>query len=383
MGHKRIGAKVASASSIEISFTYRGIRCREKLKLKPTPVNLKRAERHRSAIIEAIDNGTFEYQVTFPNSRNAIRFANYTGVNTTIKQYMNNWIDSKESEIKASTFASYERIVRNQILPEFGHLKLAELTRIDVKRWCKSMDCSLKRIKNITSVFRDALQDATYDSLIAVNPLYGWQFRRNDPPKARIDEIDPFSKAEMKEILAASTGQNKNLIQFWMETGLRTSELIALEWSDIDFIENKAHIWKAKTDAAVAVESPKTAAGNRFIELTETAMAAIQNQKEITFLEGNTIFQNPRSETDWTGDRQIRNVLWQPALKKAGVRYRYPYQLRHTFASTRLMAATSIGEIMYIAQMLGHRDWVFTAKTYSRFIKGDFFQHQQRNKIVS
>ena len=47
------------------------------------------------------------------------------------------------------------------------------------------------------------------------------------------------------------------------------------------------------------------------------------------------------------------------------------------------MAATSIGEIMYIAQMLGHRDWVFTAKTYSRFIKGDFFQHQQRNKIVS
>ncbi len=198
MGHKRIGAKAASASSIEISFTYKGIRCREKLKLKPTPVNLKRAERHRSAIIEAIDNGTFEYQVTFPNSKNAIRFANYTGVNTTIKQYMNNWIDSKESEIKASTFASYERIVRNQILPEFGHLKLAELTRIDVKRWCKSMDCSLKRIKNITSVFRDALQDATYDSLIAVNPLYGWQFRRNDPPKARIDEIDPFSKAEMK-----------------------------------------------------------------------------------------------------------------------------------------------------------------------------------------
>ena len=383
MGHKRIGAKAASASSIEISFTYRGIRCREKLKLKPTPVNLKRAERHRSAIIEAIDNGTFEYQVTFPNSKNAIRFANYTGMNTTIKQFMNNWIDSKESEIKASTFASYERIVRNQILPEFGHLKLAELTRIDVKRWCKSMDCSLKRIKNITSVFRDALQDATYDSLIAVNPLYGWQFRRNDPPKARIDEIDPFSKAEMKEILAASTGQNKNLIQFWMETGLRTSELIALEWPDIDFIENQAHIWKAKTDAAVVVESPKTAAGNRFIELTETAMAAIQNQKEITFLEGNTIFQNPRSETGWTGDRQIRNVLWQPALKKAGVRYRYPYQLRHTFASTRLMAATSIGEIMYIAQMLGHRDWVFTAKTYSRFIKGDFFQHQQRNKIVS
>ncbi len=383
MGHKRTGARAASASSIEISFTYKGIRCREKLKLEPTTANLKRAERHRSAIIEAIENGTFEYQVTFPSSKNAIRFAKYTGTNTTIKQYMNNWIESKESEIKASTFASYERIVRNQIIPEFGHLRLTELTRIDVKRWCKSMNCSLKRIKNIISVFRDALQDAAYDSLISSNPLYGWQFRRNDPPKAKIDEIDPFSKEEMKQILAALTGQNKNLVQFWMETGLRPSELIALEWADIDFIENKAHIWKAKTDAAMTAESPKTSAGNRFIDLSDTTMAAIQNQKEITFLEGAAVFQNPRSGAAWTGDRQIRHVLWQPALKKAGVRYRYPYQVRHTFASTKLMVATSIGEIMYISRMLGHRDWVFTAKTYSRFIKDDFFQHQKGNQIVS
>jgi len=383
MGHKRTGAKKASASSIEISFIYKGIRCREKLKLKPTAANLKRAERHRSAIIEAIDNGTFEYQITFPNSKNAIRFSKYTGANTTIKQYMNDWIESKESEIKASTFASYERIVRNQIRPEFGHLKLTELTRVDVKRWCKSMGCSLKRINNIVSVFRDALQDAAFDSLIAINPLYGWQFRRNDPPKEKVDEIDPFSKEEIKQILAASTGQNKNLIRFWMDTGLRTSELVALEWSDIDFIENKVHIWKAKTDAAKEAESPKTSASNRFIELSENAIAAIQNQKKITFLEGGVIFQNPRSGAAWTGDRQIRYILWQPVLKRAGVRYRYPYQVRHTFASNRLMAATSIGEVMYISRMLGHRDWVFTAKTYSRFIKDDFLEHQNAKEIVS
>ena len=168
-----------------------------------------------------------------------------------------------------------------------------------------------------------------------------------------------------------------------METGLRTSELIALEWPDIDFIENKVHIWKAKTDAAKEAESPKTSAGSRFIELSETAMAAIQNQKENTFLGGGAIFQNPRTGAAWTGDRQIRHVLWQPVLKRAGVRYRYPYQVRHTFASTKLMSATSIGEIMYISRILGHRDWVFTAKTYSRFIKDDFFQHQQGNRIVS
>ncbi len=377
MGHKRTGAKAVSASSIEISFTYKGIRCREKLKLKPTPANLKSAERHRSAIIEAIDNETFEYQITFPNSKNAIRFSKYTGTNTTIKQYMNNWIESKESEIKASTFAGYERIVRNQILPEFGHLKLAELTRIDVKRWCKSMECSLKRINNITSVFRDALQDAAYDSLIAINPLYGWQFRRNDPPKAKVDEIDPFSQDELKAIINTLTGQNRNLVEFWKDTGLRQSELIALEWSDVDFIKGNVSIWKALTDAANTPEPPKTWAGNRTIDLTDNALTALTRQKEHTFLEGKVIFHNPRSNLAWTGDRQIREILWKPTLKKAGVRYRYPYQMRHTFASTRLMQAKEIGELMHIAKILGHTDWVFTAKTYSRFIKDDFISYQQ------
>ena len=45
--------------------------------------------------------------------------------------------------------------------------------------------------------------------------------------------------------------------------------------------------------------------------------------------------------------------------------------------------ATSIGEIMYISRILGHRDWVFTAKIYSRFIKDNFVEHQHTRGIVS
>jgi len=379
MGRKRkSGVRAASASSIQIDFTYRGERCREKIKLEPTPANLKRAERHRSAILEAIENGTFEYQVTFPNSANAQRFGKFTGANTTIKRYLLNWIESKESEIRASTFDSYQRIVLNQIIPQFGKLRLDELTRLDVKRWCQDMDCTLKRIRNITSVFRAALQDAVYDNLIQANPLYNWQFRRNDPPRPQTDEIDPFSQDELAAIFVVLKGQNLNLVQFWSETGLRTSELVALEWTDIDFRNHQVNIWKAKTDAAGAAEPPKTWAGNRSIDLSPAALAAIERQKEHTYLAGAEVFQNPRTLEPWTGDRQIRETLWRPTIKRAGIRYRYPYQLRHTYASSRLMQATSIGEIMRVSRILGHRDWVFTAKTYSRFIKDDFFQHQQR-----
>ena len=69
------GIRAGSDSTIEIDFRYRGERCRERLKLEPTPANLKRASQHRAAILHAIELGEFDYGVTFPGSKNAARFA--------------------------------------------------------------------------------------------------------------------------------------------------------------------------------------------------------------------------------------------------------------------------------------------------------------------
>ena len=81
MGRKpRTGVRTVSASSIELSFTYQGKRCREKVKLKPTPANLKRAERHLAAILDAIEKGTFDYATTFPKSKNAPLFSDQPGI---------------------------------------------------------------------------------------------------------------------------------------------------------------------------------------------------------------------------------------------------------------------------------------------------------------
>lgn len=369
------GVTQASASSYRLSFYYRGERCREFIKCKPCPANKRRLDRQLAAINASIEAGTFQYDATFPNSKNAIRFARYTGAGTTVKKFMETWIDNKESEVKASTYDSYERIVRNQIIPKFGKLKLTELTRIDIKAWCKEMKCGSKRIRNIISVFREALYEAVDDSLIPVNPLHGWKFKTQEPPKQRVDDIDEFSQDELQAILGALSGHSLNLVDFWKETGMRPSEIIALEWPDIDFIKGRAHVWKVKTDASDEYESPKTLAGNRFIDLSDLALAALQRQKALSFLADGVIFLNPQTDEAWTGDRQVRETMWRPALKKAGVRYRRPYQLRHYFASSRVMTATTIGEIMYVSQQLGHRDWMFTANTYMRFID-DIFKHQ-------
>ena len=77
------------------------------------------------------------------------------------------------------------------MIPLFCEMKLNILTRAHVRTWVANMDCSNKRIINILSPLRAALQDAQHDDLIPVNPLFGWTYKRNEPPKEKT-YVDPL-----------------------------------------------------------------------------------------------------------------------------------------------------------------------------------------------
>ena len=95
------------------------------------------------------------------------------------------------------------------------------------------------------------------------------------------------------------------------------------------------------------------------------AIDALKAQKPFTFLQDNKIFHNPRTNKPWQGDQAIRKTCWQPAIKKAGVRYRKPYQTRHTFASMCLSAGENLA---WVSKMLGHSNVLQTARTYATWI---------------
>jgi integrase len=180
-GNKHPGVREASDSSIEIDFYYKGQRCRERLNLKPTPANLKKASLHRAAILSAIDSGTFDYSYTFPESKNAFKFS---PSQYTVRTYLTEWLDNKKPTIKASTFNDYKKIFEHLVVPQFGQKLLTCLSRNDVRTWAATMTCSNKRIANILSPLRSALQDALHDDLIQSNPLLGWTYQRNEAPAA-------------------------------------------------------------------------------------------------------------------------------------------------------------------------------------------------------
>lgn len=365
MGRKYDGVRPASASSIEIDFYYAGRRCRERVKLKPTPANLRRAANHRAAILDAIDKGVFNYAETFPQSKNALLFSECAPASIKLNSYLNQWLIKKEQSIKASTLEGYRKIIGYTLIPTLGHLPLLDLRRKHIRDMCEEITASNKRIANILSVLRSALTDAVNDDLIETNPLTGWSYKRNEPPK-ETDDVDPFTASEQAAILQTMPAQGRNLIQFAFWTGLRTSELVALRWDDIDFLRGEVRVRRASTQAARQnAETTKTRSSNRAVKLLSPALDALEAQKPFTFLANEHIFHNPRTGRPWTGDQPIRRTLWQPALKAAGVRYRIPYQTRHTYASMMLSAGE---HPMWVAAQMGHSDWGMIRRIYGRWM---------------
>jgi len=354
-------------NSIILDFTYQGQRCRETLRIKPTKTALKEAYRKREAILFDIamgnfdysshSMGNFDYSSHFPNSSKALQLSSTPGRFITVEQALKDWVKKKERYCQYSTIKGYNSVIYAHLIPNFGHHRLTELKPTHIEEWMDSLQISNKRINNILSPLRQVFKDALIDEYIDKDPMQRIRFLSVEQREPK-----PFSKREIEIILSTLDGQNHNLIKFAFWTGLRTSELIALRWEDIDLKNNRFYVRKAIVNGKE--KTTKTVSGQRTVELHPESLAALKSQLRYTRRQ-ERVFHDPKTDKPWKGDQVIRKRVWMMALKSSKIEYRNPYQTRHTFASMML----SRGENpLWVAQQMGHKDWGMIRKVYGRWI---------------
>ena len=78
-------------------------------------------------------------------------------------------------------------------------------------------------------------------------------------------------------------------------------------------------------------------------------VAALENQRRITCGKSKWVFLDLSGKP--LNPDHVREVIWKPALSKAGIEYRPLMQTRHTFATISLSEGEDIG---WVQNMLGH-----------------------------
>jgi integrase len=357
MGKRSTGVSVATKTSIEIAFTFRGRPCRERVKLAPTRDNLIHCRRWRESILHEIATGTFRYAKHFPHSPRAAWFGERGAEGMTVGQLLDRWMAGVSGRLSKAGRMSYESAIEVHLRPRFGATPIDSLSADQVRQWLRGLGVAPKTENNVLTPLRQAFRHAFEEGLVDSNPMTRVRaaaVERRDP--------DPFTVAEIRAILGAcAEPQHRALFQFAFATGLRTSELIALVWGDVDWDKRVLHVRRAKVRGEI--KTPKTASGRRAVDLCEPAMAALTEVVSFPLL---VVFLDPATGQPWPDDAPIRKA-WTAALERAGVRYRSPYQTRHTYASMMLSAGE---DPTYIAAQMGHRDWGMIRKVYARWIQG-------------
>ncbi|AZZ98792.1 site-specific integrase [Pseudoalteromonas sp. R3] len=370
--------KLKTRETLYINFSYRGVRCREPLpglnaELKKDwdyALGLKRE------IERKISLDHFFYADYFPKSPKLKNFGNSNKSGLTVLHYLNEYIEDAEKRgLSLSTIRGYEG-ARNNLAP-LHDIPVASLTSADLKNFIKSSSVSIKTMRNRLSLLNSALNEAVIEGVIQFNPCTAvnpGKYMKNQEKvntRGQHEDVDPFRPAEIEAILnACRYEQERNLLQFAFYSGLRSSELAGLKWIDVDFFNEEVRVTEAvirdpKNKTSIT-KGTKTSAGRRVIALMPEALAALKAQKAFTELKSECVFEEPRQLAPLTGADQIRKNIWLPVIKRSKVRYRNPYQTRHTFATMMI----SRGEnLWWIAEQMGHDGPEMLFRHYGSYIK--------------
>jgi integrase len=363
MGRTGSGVEIRD-KSIRLSFTFEGKVRRETIRtegepIAPTPANVKYAHRLAAEIRDKLRHGTFVYADYFPASPFAT-----TGHGTTVADQLDTWLGLQLKE--ASTLKGYRVAVR-WWQARIGAVALKALKHSQILTALATEPAwSGKTRNNKVSVLRQALQLAIRDGALAANPCDGIEAA----PHQR-QQPDPFSLEEAEAILvdlrSHYDAQVANYFELKFFTGMRTSESLALKWDSIDW--RRGHM--VVSEAIVLGEHKVNTKTNdaRAVQLNSRALGALKAQKPHTFMDrskGGWVFLDPATGERWADDEPPREMYWRPALKRLGIRYRSPYQTRHSYATIMLMSGVTPA---YAARQLGHSVEQFL-RTYSKWIDG-------------
>jgi integrase len=285
-------------------------------------------------------------------------------VKVTLNEYAEQWLGSRAPALRPSTVAEYRRILERDILPRFGHLPLAAITRSQLKAYAAERGAegrSANTVRNHLAPLRALLASAVDDELLRANVAA--RIKRAGQPQR---ELRPPSREQVEALIAgARTPESAAIFTLAASLGLRRGELYALRWNAVDFAAGLVRV-VTSNDRGV-ITATKTAAGERVVPMFGSARLVLLEQKarsrwsrphDLVFPTAVGTPQNPAT----SAEREFRHALHRAGLPRLAFRF---HDLRH-YAVSQLIAQGA--SILQVARVAGHADPSVTLRVYGHLM---------------
>jgi integrase len=288
----------------------------------------------------------------------------------TFGEYLDGWLVTKKPSVEYGYWERLESYIRLHIKPILGKVPLTKLTAQQLQTlYAQKLEAGQapNTVKHLHNAVHVALRDALRLDLVARNVA-----DLVHAPTAAHVEMQIYSRDEAIRLLRAARGErNEAMFILMLTAGCRLGELLGLRWEAIDFDRSELRIVTALKDVRNkrTLSQPKTQRSRRTIPLTALALEALKRhhvkQTEERLAHGPgwnpdrlvfcTTHGTAYARSNWNYQQ------WRPLIAKAGLPYRRPHDMRHTFSTLQLQGKTPM---LTVSKMLGHTSPAFTASFY-------------------
>ena len=278
-------------------------------------------------------------------------------------QWLENYI---RPSVKVRTYERYKLIVEQHIKDRIGGTELNDLSPLVLQSFITELlqsgnkktgkGLSANSVNAVISVIQGSLKTA---HMLGLTKEYTADKLKR--PKLTEKPVECFSLAEQKQIEHAIQNDKKDKLYgiiLCLYSGLRIGELIALQWSDIDFAKGILTVSKSCHDGkgGLVIDEPKTATSRRVIPLPKQLLPilkALKRRSVSPFVVSAS--GNPVSVRSYQRSFEL-------LLKKLKIPHKGFHSLRHTFATRAIECGM---DVRTLSEILGHKNPTITLNRYA------------------
>ena len=290
--------------------------------------------------------------------------------------WLKNWLNLNKPSVKKCTFKrylGYARIISRYI----GGRDLSEISPALLIKTAAEMSKTYAQstVNAALSVIKRSISAA--EKLGALKTHV--EFPRRAFPRPRERKCLTLSDQKKLESFVELSRRPKLFgITLCLYTGLRVGELLALEWSDIDFASGTLKVGKTCRDVyenggyKKELDSPKSFSSARTIPLPPKIISGLKRLKKCA--QSSFVIEGKNGKI--VPVRCYQSTFCR-VLKKLGIPHMGIHSLRHTFATRALECGM---DVKTLSEILGHSNPSITLNVYAHSLP----EHKRAmmNKLV-